>query len=365
METYMTTQQQDIQIVDIEAELTRLWESRHEKDHIKACLCTLLVYADNRTRMVSLQQIVQSLIEKFPCRIIYILGDKAIQENYLHVTVSNAITGKGNVSIACDQISIDASMTQMSRVPFIVLPHLVPDLPIYLLWGVDPTKENDILPKLQKFATRLVFDSSCIDDIQAFSRRMLSLIDSQQKLDFMDINWARLHGWRQALSQVFDSPTKSEQLRLSKEIEIRFNDKKDQSFLHNEMQAIYLVGWLAAQMRWKFVFQEKGNEARILNYANGVNNFTVKLIPQINPNLQPGAILQVDVASTDDNFFNLSPMANLPKVMVHVSSLEKCELPFTVSLPQIKRGSSIIKAILYFETSAHYRHMLQSIGQIQ
>lgn len=361
----MTTQQEDIQIVDIEAELARLWDSRNEKDHIKACLCTLLVYSDNKTHMASLQQIVQSLIEKFPCRIIFIQGDKTTQQNYLHVNVSNAITGKGNVSIACDQISIDASMNQMHRVPFIVLPHLVPDLPIYLLWGLDPTKENNILPQLRNFATRLVFDSSCIDDLQAFSRRMLTLIDSRQKLDFMDMNWARLHGWRQALSQVFDSPAKSQQLRLSKEIEIRYNNKKDECFLHNEIQAIYLLGWLAAQMQWKFVSQNKENENWILNYSNGVNNISVKFIPQINPNLQSGAILQVDIATLDDNFFNLSPMAHLPKVMVHVSSLEKCELPFTISLPDIKRGSSIIKAILYFETSAHYRSMLQAIAQIR
>lgn len=357
----MTTQQEEIQIVDIEAELTRLWESRHEKDHIKACLCTLVVYSDSQTHMASLQKIVHSFIEKFPCRIIYIQANKSAQENYLHVSVSNAITGKGNVSIACDQISIDASMNYMQRVPFIVLPHLVPDLPIYLLWGVDPTIENDILPQLKKFATRLVFDSSCIDDVHAFSQRMLKLIESQQKLDFMDINWARLYGWRQALSQVFDTPEKSEQLRRSKEIEIRYNDKKDDCVLHNEIQAIYFQGWIAAQMQWKFISQKKENGVSILNYFNGAENFTIKLIPQMNPDLPTGTLMQVDIATFDDNFFNLSPMANLPKVMVHVSSLDKCELPFTISLPNIKRGSFIIKAILYFETSAHYRHMLQTI----
>lgn len=351
----------DIQLVDIEAELSRLWESRQEKDHIKACLCTLIVYTPDQDHALFLKKMVQSFIEKFPCRIIFIQRMTANEDNSLHVSVSNAIVGQGKVSIACDQISIEVGEKQIHRVSFLVLPHLVADLPIYLLWGQDPTTENDILPKLLKFATRLIFNTSGVDDLQSFSRRMRSLLDRHPNLDFMDMNWARIHGWREALSQVFDTQIKSQQLRFSKSIHISYNDKNEEGILHSEMQARFLIGWIAAQMQWKLIDQKQNADQMDLSCDNGKNQFTIALSPQINPNLPSGAILQVDVASTDNTFFSIIPMANLPKVLVYISTLEKCELPFTLSLPDLKHSSSLIKAILYYETSDHYRNMLQSI----
>lgn len=354
----------DIQIVDIESELARLWDSRQEKDHIKACLCTLVVYTPDSNHAGYLKNIVQALIEKFPCRIIFIQSDRSPDANFLHVSVSNAIVGQGKVSIACDQISIEASSNQMSRVPFIVLPHLVADLPIYLLWGQDPTTESVIFPTLQTFATRLIFDSSGISNLPAFSRRMRALMDSQKNLALMDMNWGKIYGWREALSQVFDSAVKSQQLRVCKSIQIRYNDKKDGCGQHGEMQVIYLIGWLAAQMQWKFTGQEKDGNRRSLFYTNGVNACTVTLLPQTDQALPSGALLQIDVASADNTFFTIAPMCQLPKVIVHISTLEKCELPFTLPLPDLKRGSSLIKTMLYYETSEHYRNMLQAIENI-
>lgn len=353
----------DIQIVDIESELARLWDSRQEKDHIKACLCTLVVYTPDSNHAVYLKNIVQAFIEKIPCRIIFIQSDPLRDANFLHVSVS--ILRGGKVSIACDQIFIEASSSQMSRVPFILLPHLVADLPIYLLWGQDPTTEGVIFPALQAFAARVIFDSSGISDLPAFSRRMCALMDSLKNLDLMDMNWGKISGWRAALSQVFDSALKSQQLRTCKGIQIRYNDKNDGCGQHSEIQAIYLLGWLAAQMQWTLTGQEQeGNRSRLFSYTNRVNAFTVTLLPQTDQALPSGALLQIDVASADNTFFSIAPMCQLPKVMVHISTLEKCELPFTLPLPDLKRGSSLIKTILYDETSEHYRNMLQAIEHV-
>jgi glucose-6-phosphate dehydrogenase assembly protein OpcA len=354
----------DIQLVDIEAELTRLWESRQEKDHIKACLCTLVVYIPDQDHALFLKKMVHSFIEKFPCRIIFIQGLPANEDNSLRVSVSNAIVGVGKVSITCDQISIDVGKKQVHRVPFIVLPHLVADLPIYFLWGQDPTTEKDILPKLQKYATRLIFDTSGVADLKAFSQRMQVLLDSQHNLGFMDMNWARIHGWRQVLSQVFDTQDKSLQLRYSKTIQINYNGRTEGCFKQSEMQVMYLVGWLAAQMQWKLVDSKQNGNQRCLSYNNGKNKLVITLSPQSKADLPSGEILEVEIVGGDEKMYSFLPVCNLPKVVVHISTDEKCELPFVIALPDLKRSSSMIKTILYHETSAHYKHMLQAVEAI-
>lgn len=359
-----TVQTANIQLVDIEAELTRLWESRQEKDHIKACLCTLVVYIPDQEQEIFLKKMVYSFIEKFPCRIIFIQGLPANEDNSLRVSISNAIVGIGKVSITCDQISIDVGKKLVHRVPFIVLPHLVADLPIYFLWGQDPTTEKDILPKLQRHATRLIFDTSSIDGLKAFSQRMQKLLDSQPNLGFMDMNWARIYGWRQVLSRVFDSQEKNDQLRYSKTIHIKYNNRVEGCFKQSEMQVMYLVGWLAAQLKWKFLRCECNNNQKCMTFDNGKKQLVITLSPQTKPDLPSGEILEIEIVGGDDTEYAFLPMFHVPKVVVHISTEEKCELPNVIALPDLKRSTSMIKTILYHEASAHYKYMLQAVEKI-
>ena len=359
-----TVQTADIQLVDIEAELTRLWESRQEKDHIKACLCTLVVYIPDQEQELFLKKMVHSFIEKFPCRIIFIQGLPANEDNSLRVSVSNAIVGVGKVSITCDQITIDVGKKLVHRVPFIVLPHLVADLPIYFLWGQDPTTEKDILPKLKKYATRLIFDTSAVSDLKAFSQRMQVLLGSQHNLGFMDMNWARIYGWRQVLSQIFDTQEKNDQLRYSKSIRINYNGKTEGCFKQSEMQVMYLVGWLAAQFHWKFVDSKCNAKEKCLTYENGKGKLVITLSPQSKADLPSGEILEAEVVGEDGAVYSFLPVSNQPKVVVHISTEEKCELPYVIALPDLKRSSSMIKTILYHETSGHYKQMLQAVEKI-
>lgn len=366
----MTTEN-GIQIASIEKELARLWGAQKDSKRVRACLFNLIVYAKDKQRIEYLNSLLYSIVEKFPCRILFFQENPEAEKDYLKVTVSNEVLGKGNIGIASDQIRVEISTQQLHRIPFIVLPNLVPDLPVYLLWGDDPTSENTILSSLERLISRIIFDPSSIVDLPSFSQKILTNMKAKPHLDFIDITWLLTTGWRNALVQVFDCPTALERLKTTKGIEIRYNSTAKpmeniaQCHAGREIQALYLAGWLAGQMEWRFVRQEIKEGSRHLTYHNGVNEFALILSPQVQEDLLPGAILGVEVSSSDDHFFFISPMPGLAKAVVHISSLETCEIPFTVPLPGFKHGFPYVQELFYSAASQHYLTMLQTLAQLK
>ena len=173
-----------------------------KKGQIKGCLFNLIVYSQDPYRSIFLKEIVQIVTETFPCRIIFIECDNQTKKNFLDVTVEEQIVKKDSLVISCDRININCSAKFLNRVPYIVLPHFVPDLPIILVWGQDPSEENEILPYLETFASRLIFDSDSSCNISAFCRKMLS-DTTLNKIAVTDMNWASLKSWREILFRNF------------------------------------------------------------------------------------------------------------------------------------------------------------------
>jgi glucose-6-phosphate dehydrogenase assembly protein OpcA len=344
----------NIEIADIDSELSRLSEIQKEKNQITASLFTLIIYAHEEDRIRQLREIVQSIIEKFPCRIIFIAANRNKESNYLRAGVSNIVSEAGETLIACHQINIDVGFKQLHRVPFLILPHLIPDLPVHLLWGEDPTSDHEILPKLQKIATRLIINSDCSTDYKQFSQKILDSL-GKLRLEIMDINWALISGWRDILFQTFSSSEHLLQLRKSKTILISYN------CLENKLsvQAIYLLAWLAAQLEWTFQSASRSDNLQKFVFDDAHHRIEFHLLPQKIPNLAPGSIFSVDINTQDDWHYLISRLPTQSKVVLHISSKEICELPFTLALPDPKRGLTFMKEIFYHKISEHYRHMLE------
>lgn len=365
METNLSPKKKEIKVTDTENELVRLRETSKDKNQIKACLFNLIIYASDSRRAKYIEDLVHTIIEKFPCRIIFIKGDANKEDHYLNIDISTVTTKQSGTEVVCDQITITVSKSEVSRVPILILPYLVPDLPIYLLWGQNPVEELEILPKIQKYASRLIFDSECSENLQHFSKHLLEKFDSF-KIEIMDINWALTSNWREILAQIFDTPDKIHQLESSKTINITYNDHKTEFLKHSEIRAIYLQGWLATQLGWTFSKIANQDGKRILTYkSKDKQEVVITLSPEIQTTLPPGAILEIEIATKDDHFCAISRKQNTSQVTVHASTLEECALPFTLPLPNIHRGFTFMKEIFYHSTSDHYRHMLKTISQIE
>lgn len=363
----MTAQSIDIQIPNIEKELNRLGDSSKKDKPTKACLFNLIIYAHEPRRVKYLQELVDTILDKFPCRIIFIQGNKESTSSYFRVSVSNVVSGinksSASTNVKCDQIVIDASHDQLYRVPFLVTPNLVPDLPVYLLWGQNPFEERDIFPYIQRYAKRVIFDSECADNLGLFCKEMQANLDTL-KMDVMDINWALVSNWRDIIAEIFDTPEKLAHLNACKSLVIEYNGSTTETTQHPEVRALYLQGWLASTLKWKYQHIEKFETNAIISYFGAVHPVVIGLSPQDAPNLPPGAITSIEIITSTGHTYNISRKDNMQQVAVHTSSKDTCEIPFILALPNVHKGLSFMREIFFNGLGDHYRETLKTISKI-
>lgn len=342
---------------DIENELAKL-QPQEEKGDVKASLFNLIVYTICGKQATHYKERVRSLIEKFPCRIMFIECDQDKEEDFLQLKVT---TERLNHSpIVCDQIYISCSKSQMPKVPFLILPNVISDLPLYLLWGQDPLSETVILPELIHYADRLVFDSECYDNLQEFCSNMLAKIGALPTV-LVDINWAIFRGWRKLLAQAFDTEPKIAELKKCKYLAITYNDIKSDVFRRNETQCIYMVGWLASRLKWKILSIQGLHEATRILCKTQDGECSVSFCSEFISDLQPGAILNIafDFGNSNSMFFERKEQQK--RVNVHVSSKDICEMPFSLPLPDLNKGIDFIKEVFHKVPSKDYREMLKKL----
>jgi glucose-6-phosphate dehydrogenase assembly protein OpcA len=364
METHLTMAgEEEIQIPDVHEELAKLGMEVQKKGEIRGCLFNLIVYSQDVQRSVFLKEIVESVTDTFPCRIIFIECDTKTKQNFLKVTVDEEVVKKDGSAISSDRINIKCTEKYLNHVPSIVLPHFIPDLPIYLLWGQDPVQDNAILPFLYNYASRMIFDTDSACDIRTFCQKMLT-DPIFKKIPITDMNWASLTSWREILYQVFDSPEKIDQLRNSRQITIRYNNKESEIYQHAERRAVYLQGWLAAQLGWQYKNSSLEKNLLKIGYQNK-NPIEIALVGENFPELTPGAIVNVEIRTENDSLYDLSRPSIQPFILAHITLKDVCELPFTLPLRHSKKGLIFMNEIFFGPCQETYWNMLKAIEPLQ
>lgn len=354
----------EIEIANVEQELAKLGAEGKKKGQMKGCLFNLILYSQDLERLSYLKEIVQTVTETFPCRIIFIECHPESRENFLKVNVEEEIVKKNGSSISCDRINIQCTPKYLNRVSTLVVPYFVPDLPIYLLWGQDPSQENAILPFLQTFATRLIFDSDSSSDIRSFCRKMLT-DDLFKKIPITDMNWASLASWRSILLQIFDSQEQVEQLRNCKQMVIRYNCKMSPSLCHTERRAIYLQAWIAAQLGWIYDHVSLDQSTVKIIYKNPSGLVEISIVGESLDFLLSGAIFGVEIYMLNETVFNLRRMSAQPFIIAYISLKDRCELPFALPLRHHKKGLNFMNEIFFVPCSSHYWNMLKTLECLQ
>jgi len=347
----------------IETELSRIWESMEATNKMRACLFNLIIYTHKNPRSAYLKKVALRVVEKFPSRIIFISADTSPDKSYLQTSVSVITTGKGEVDIACDMIDIEVGGAQQERIPFVILPHIVPDLPVYLVWGEDPLKENPLTYQLDHFTTRIIFDSESASSLRQFAESVL-YHKNHSECDVADLNWARLENWREALSSNFYTPERLDDLKEINSLNISYNAQGTEFFCHTPIQAIYLQGWLATRLGWELKKSKKEQDVFSLTYQRNSQEICVKLSPVYHTHLAPGSLCSFELSTTKGKHFSFTRDLEMPhQIKMIFSTLEICSIPFRFIFGKGEIGQSLVKEICHKGTSIHYLKLLELIAK--
>lgn len=346
---------------EIQSELSRIWDSLEGTNKIRASLFNLIFFTKKKSRAEYIQTISQNVIEKFPSRVIFITEDIDSEEDYLHTGVSVLSSARGESDIACDLIQIDVAGHFQERVPFVVLPHILPDLPVYVIWAEDPSDHSPLLDELQKLASRFIFDSEAIFNLSAFAQNLIE-IKKISRCDIADLNWARMESWRNLLTSTFYTPQRLAQLQKATKIQILYNAQETEFFCHNQIQSLYLQGWLATQLGWKLQNSKTNNGVTTFLYERNNKSVEITLFPEEQPSLKAGTIISIDLETEDHNHFSFGRDLETPHhVSMRFSTLEKCDIPLKYIFAKDQSGQSLVKEICHKGTSEHYLNLLDTI----
>lgn len=345
------------QIVDpsrIEAELIKLWEDLAKQNKIRGSLFNLIVYNKLSSRTDYIRKIVQKVVENFPCRTLFISLDSDQTTSYLKTAISVVMPASGESSTACDQIDIGFSLSEIHKVPFLVLPHILPDLPTYLLWTEDPNEPNVLFEPLCKLASRLIFDSESSDNLLAFANKLLT-IRQQTNLDIADLNWARIEGWRELITSTFNPKERLNLLHQLSFVKITYNSKETPFFCHLKIQAMYFLAWLSKRLGWHF---QKASQDLVFMFQKSQAN----IFAESWENLGPGAIISIELKNKEGYHIEATrSQIEHHHVRILFSSPAQCDLPCQFIFEKSAAGQSLVKEICTKGTSMHYLEMLQEL----
>ena len=349
----------------IESQLTAIWDSLQGKGKTRACLFNLIFYSNLNKRTDYLYQIGQKLIEKFPSRILFVTVDEDAPKETRKTSVSVISSESENSETACDFINILLSKDQSERAPFLILPHLLPDLPIYLLWADDPSKNDPTGQKLEKLASRVIFDSESTDHLGDFASSLLKHKESSGS-DIADLNWARIEGWRQLLAETFKAKEKLEDFSNLSSMKIYYNCRQSDFFCHTKIQALYLQSWIAAQMNWTVDTSKKIDDSTYISYKKTSGKADVFLIPTCVETVAPGRLISLEIIGKSNDLFKIYRKEDQPHVIhVEFTTEQLCQLPSQFIFDRYESGQSLVKEIFHKGTSNHYLNMLKKLKEIK
>ena len=359
----MTAIPRPVSPAQIEQELKRIWESLETKNITRACLFNLIFFTYDNPRKGYFQKIAHSVLEKFPSRVLFITIDQNSHSQDLVTQVSVLFSGKMEYDVACDYIEIQSSDPSQTRIPFVVLPHILPDLPVYLIWGEDLKQNESLLQALEPLASRIIFDSEASCNLALFAKYCLDIQSAHY--DIADLNWARIESWRDILSTVFSSEQKIEMIQQAQTLRISYNAQQSTFFCHAKTQSLYLQAWLACQLNWEFKSVKEEKEQTICTYQGKAGLIHIILTADFHTHLPTGLVLSMEILLKSNSSFLFSrDMEQQNHITVQESTLKECTLPARYIFPRGGAGHSLVQEICRRGNSAHYLQVLKLLQTI-
>jgi glucose-6-phosphate dehydrogenase assembly protein OpcA len=259
---------QPVEIGKIHKELKKLWQEG-EGAMTRASLINLAVYSEKPDSLERNTQMIVRITENHACRALVIGANRESKENRVEAWVNAHchLTRAGSKQICSEQISFSLEGPCVKLLPSIVFSHLDSDLPLYLWWQDDFPDPMD--PQLWAWVDRLIFDSQTWKDFSQMRLVETAQQEAKQRIVLCDLNWTRLDKVRYAIAQFFDHPASHHHFSEIESVTVDFASGFKST-------AILLIGWLAAQLKWKTNQQAMNGSCRFLDSNNRKINIELR-----------------------------------------------------------------------------------------
>ena len=350
--------EQLVKPIEIEDELMKIWDDLQGKNKMRACLFNLVIYSKNDDRRSYLESIVKRVIHHYPCRIIFITED-ASQSDSMESSVSVMSAEETDNAILCDLIKLNLFGEERRKAHFLLLPHILPDLPIYMVWGCDPTENTDLLFKLEDLASKTILNPELANCLPEFASTIFYHIQKTESA-LIDLNWARTEGWRNLIASIFYCDDKLQFLQEAERIDINYNCRENGQCHKTQIQSVYLQAWLASTMGWKLKSQDDGKYI----YHNGHKHIIIELTATEHAEMKPGRILSVGIEHEGDEAYHFERKKKSPYIVeIRHTTATLCETPAQFLFDKEESGQSLSQELFHRGTSKHFLRTLKFIEE--
>src|SRR5947207_8363989 len=252
---------QPVELVKIGKELKKLWQER-EGTMTRASLINLAIYSEKPGSLEKNTQLIARITQNHSCRALVIGANRKSKENRVEAWINAHchVTRAGSKQICSEQLSFSLEGPCVKLLPSIVFSHLDSDLPLYLWWQDDFPEAMD--SQLWAWIDRLIFDSQSWKNFGEQMRRVeTAQREARQRIVLCDLNWTRLDKVRYAIAQFFDHPASHHHFTEMENMTVNFAPGFKST-------AILLIGWLAAQLKWKTNQQQMNGSSRFVDSNN-------------------------------------------------------------------------------------------------
>jgi glucose-6-phosphate dehydrogenase assembly protein OpcA len=144
-----------------------------------------------------LREAVERLLVRHPCRAFLIVLDETAEPTA--TLAARTLDGKSDRQTVLEQILLQTRARELARLPGVILPLLVNDIPTHLYWALPLPDSLAQLTMLARVADQLVVNSALFDDPSADRARL-----EETGLEPVDLVQFRLRPWRRALAEAFE-----------------------------------------------------------------------------------------------------------------------------------------------------------------
>jgi len=332
-----------VDIAAIERELEEIWRTSaapgEEPAVARISLLNLVACTHDPERAGRAASEIASVTVYHPCRAIIVAADPESGPPEIRASVAAYChrPDSGPKPVCCEQIRIEAKGEAVSRLPAILPPLLVPDLPRFLWWMDAPDFHSDLFRRVIGDFDRLILDSNSFREIADLAR----MIEFNSQIPLSDLNWTRLNVWQELVAEFFDPPAFRPYLPQIENVTLDYAPESLSSGQGSEIragagasQAFLFAAWLAARLEWEPRSLQKDGPDLLLGFRHQDQPVAVRIRTAPLKNTPPGELdsIRIETGGSPSVTFNIHRIEDGSLGLVSVEMEGACPLPRRVSL---------------------------------